>query len=68
MPIHEYRCADCDQSFEELILRRSDEEEVACPACKSRQVSRLISRPAAARSSGAGGSPPAPARGCGPVG
>ncbi len=33
MPIHEYRCADCEKTFEELILRRSDEEEVACPAC-----------------------------------
>ena len=66
MPIHEYAC-ECGKTFEELILRRSDEDELACPACKSRRVSRLMSRPAAARSggSGAAGRPPPS---CGPVG
>ncbi len=67
MPIHEYRCAECEKTFEELILRRSDEEEVACPACKGRHVNRLISRPAASRTSGEAGGAAAP-RNCGPVG
>ncbi|BDG06192.1 FmdB family zinc ribbon protein [Anaeromyxobacter oryzae] len=67
MPIYEYACEGCGKDFEELIVRRADEAEVACPACRSRQVSRRMSRPAATRTgaaSGAGGPPPR----CGPVG
>ena len=66
MPIHEYSCAECQKTFEELILRKSEEEEVACPTCKSRRVNRLISRPAAARSGGGGALASAPS--CGLVG
>ncbi len=66
MPIYEYACAECQKSFEELLVRRSDEADVRCPKCKSRKVDRLMSRPAAARIGGGGASRPAPA--CGPVG
>lgn len=65
MPIYEYACRKCRKSFEELILRKADEAEVRCPACESRRVERLLSRPAATRS---GGGPSASAPGCGPVG
>ena len=65
MPIHEYACEPCDEVFEALILNRGDEERVACPACGSVEVTRLISRPAAARTTG-GGRRPGPS--CGPVG
>jgi len=65
MPIYEYACRACDRVFEELVIRRSDEAEVKCPACKGRRVEKLVSRPAAARSGeGSGASAPA----CGPVG
>ncbi|MEI7705823.1 MAG: zinc ribbon domain-containing protein [Deltaproteobacteria bacterium] len=67
MPIYEYTCKPCDRSFEELILRRSDEDEVRCPRCKGRKVEKRMSRPAAARSGGDGGGAAASA-GCGPVG
>jgi len=67
MPIYEYTCKACDRSFEELVLRRSDEDEVRCPACKGRKVEKRVSRPAAARSGGDGGMA-APSAGCGPVG
>jgi len=63
MPIYEYACAACGKSFEELIVRKSDEAEVACPACKGRRVSRLLSRTAAARGASGGGG-----ASCGPVG
>lgn len=66
MPIYEYACADCGEVSEVLVLRRSDEAEVACKACGSRGVSRQMSRPAAARTGGAGAPSAAPA--CGPVG
>lgn len=65
MPIYEYACP-CGKVFEELILRQSDEAGVACPACQKREVSRQMSRPAAARVGGGGSPSTAPA--CGPVG
>ena len=66
MPIYEYACADCGKSFEEIIVRKSDEAEVACPACKSRQVGRQVSAPAAY--GGGGGGHSHGGGGCGPVG
>jgi putative FmdB family regulatory protein len=65
MPIYEYACA-CGKVFETLIVRTADEADVACPACESRQVSRLLSRTASPRAGGterSGG-----AGGCGPAG
>jgi len=50
MPIYEYRCAECDQTFERLV--RGD-ARVACPACESGKVTRIISLPA--RPAGAAG-------------
>jgi len=66
MPIYEYRCAPCDHVFEELIVRSSDERDVRCPACKGARVAKVMSRPAAARGTGAAAS--APPRACGPIG
>ncbi len=65
MPIYEYACDPCGKVFEQLILRKSDEAEIECPSCGSRTVSRVMSRPAAART---GGSDGGPAPSCGPVG
>ena len=67
MPIYEYACKACERSFEELIMRRSDEADVRCPRCKGKRVEKLVSRPAVARSGGDGGGAAASA-GCGPVG
>jgi putative FmdB family regulatory protein len=64
MPIYEYTCRSCDKAFEALVMRSSDEAEVACPDCKARDVERRISRPAAPPS-GTGARVP---RACGPVG
>jgi putative FmdB family regulatory protein len=66
MPIYEYAC-DCGKVFEELIVRRSDEAGVVCPACRSAAVRRVMSRPAATRGGG-GGDAGRAAPGCGPVG
>ena len=41
MPIYEYRCAGCDERFEELVRR--PEDSVACPECDGAQVTRLLS-------------------------
>jgi putative FmdB family regulatory protein len=68
MPIYEYACQDCGKGFEELIMRRSDEAEVACPKCKSRKVARLISAPAALGGGSGGGGASFGGGSCGPVG
>ncbi len=52
MPIFEYRCAACGETFEALVLRRSDEEEVACARCGASEVERLLSAPALASGGG----------------
>ena len=67
MPIYEFACAPCGKKFEELIIRKSDEGEVKCPACGSPKVARQMSAPAAPRTGGSGGSY-SPAPSCGPVG
>jgi len=41
MPIFEYKCNKCDKSFEALVIG-SDVPE--CPSCKSRDLSRLMSK------------------------
>jgi len=68
MPIYEYACDACGKSFEELIIRRSDEAEVSCPACRGRKISRLMSRSSSLSGGAGGGGGAAPGRACGPVG
>ncbi len=68
MPIFEYACPACDAAFESLIMRKSDEAEVACPGCGSRRVRRLMSSPAAARGGRGGSASGGPPPNCGPIG
>jgi putative FmdB family regulatory protein len=42
MPIYEYRCEDCDNSFEALIGFGHD-NEAQCPSCSSMHLSREMS-------------------------
>ncbi len=55
MPIYEYACRSCGKVFEAFLLRRADEAEVACPDCATREVERVISRPAAVSAGSAAG-------------
>ncbi len=42
MPIYEYHCDDCGESFEKLV-RSSSGAEIQCPKCNSGQVTRKVS-------------------------
>jgi putative FmdB family regulatory protein len=42
MPIYEYRCCGCEETFEALV--RGD-DAVACPHCGSSSLDRLVSGP-----------------------
>ncbi len=44
LPIYEYLCELCGREFQYLILRKGDEENLSCPACKGRSFKRLVSR------------------------
>lgn len=43
MPIYEFKCLQCDESFEELVRCRSDQPappKVQCPRCGSLETER----------------------------
>ena len=54
MPIYEYRCVDCEVSFEALV-RPGHLDDAECPHCNGHQLSREMST-FAARSNGNGAS------------
>jgi putative FmdB family regulatory protein len=41
MPIYEYKCRQCGNQFEQLVLRSTI--TVACPACQQQDLEQLIS-------------------------
>ncbi|MFN2225565.1 MAG: FmdB family zinc ribbon protein [Anaerolineae bacterium] len=54
MPIYEYRCQECGQRFEKLVMSIDREpEDLACPACGGGEVQRLISRVSVSSGEGA---------------
>ena len=67
MPIFEFRCLDCEESFEILVL--NSEEAIKCAACQSKNLEKQFS-PFGIKSEGEV-SPPSHAGGgcgCSPVG
>ena len=52
MPIYEYLCSGCSESFEELVSA-STEADVRCPSCGDAAVTRLLSSFATSRPEGA---------------
>jgi putative FmdB family regulatory protein len=43
MPIFEFTCEDCGETFEELVRSAGNTGEVTCPACQGKRVTKLIS-------------------------
>ncbi len=53
MPVYEYECQGCGESFDVLVRSMHQEpREVACPACAGTEVRRLISAPVVHSSGG----------------
>jgi len=44
VPIYEYHCLACGEEFEKLVYGPSPRTQMACPACTSDDVSRVLSR------------------------
>jgi putative FmdB family regulatory protein len=53
MPLFEYRCKDCGEKFETLVL--SSSEEIECPKCGSKKTEKQMSMFASAGVNGSGG-------------
>jgi putative FmdB family regulatory protein len=53
MPVYQYRCDDCGESFERLFISPEDRPaEIPCPTCESTAVHRVFSAPTVHTSSG----------------
>jgi putative FmdB family regulatory protein len=44
MPIYEYRCKDCGKISEFLLIRTEDASTIECKRCKSKKLSRILSK------------------------
>jgi putative FmdB family regulatory protein len=43
MPIYEYRCKQCNHTFEDLVQANQTNRSVVCPECENHDVMRLLS-------------------------
>jgi putative FmdB family regulatory protein len=43
MPLYEYKCADCEISFDALRAMSDADAPIACPKCGSEDTGRMIS-------------------------
>jgi putative FmdB family regulatory protein len=43
MPIYEYRCPHCGETFEKLVPMGTDAKQVECPCCGQKGVDKKVS-------------------------
>ena len=66
MPMYDYRCKNCDEVFEELVLSSTvPDEDVKCPKCGKNKSERLLSAPMIATGGSSTHVSPSPSSGCG---
>jgi len=44
MPMYEYRCGKCEETFTVMQRMGAGAEGLKCPACNSKKLTKLISR------------------------
>jgi putative FmdB family regulatory protein len=54
MPIFEYQCRECGETFEVVVLSQEDEREISCPHCGKARPERRLSGFATCASPGGG--------------
>ena len=68
MPIFEFRCVECGDTFERLFIKSDERVEIACPKCNSGSLERVVSRTNYAMGAGPGGNTPKiTTKSCGPA-
>jgi putative FmdB family regulatory protein len=55
MPIYEFKCLECGEYFEFLVMKTEETVEMACPKCKAENFERILSGTNYAMGEGAGG-------------
>lgn len=55
MPIYEFKCLDCNETFEKLFLKSDEEIDLSCPECTSKSFVRVVSGSNYAMGAGPGG-------------
>jgi putative FmdB family regulatory protein len=55
MPIYEFKCLDCAEVFELLVMGDDDTVEMRCPKCESESFDRVLSRTTHFMGTGVGG-------------
>jgi putative FmdB family regulatory protein len=63
MPMYEYRCEECGQSYEQLRRMSEADINLECPYCGSEEVERQVSACAIGGASKGGGCGPSSSRG-----
>ncbi len=43
MPIYEFKCLKCNNTYEKLFFNSDEEVDLSCPECKSQSVERIVS-------------------------
>lgn len=54
MPIYEFKCLDCEEYIELLVMNSDEQVELKCPQCNSRELERILSTTSYAMGSGKG--------------
>lgn len=44
MPIYEFKCSECEEFFEVIVMGSKEKEMTGCPKCKSNQFERIVSK------------------------
>ncbi len=63
MPIYEFKCLECEEFFEILVMGGDKDDEVKCPKCEKQSFERVISTTSYTMSSSGGGSSHRPSGG-----
>jgi putative FmdB family regulatory protein len=56
MPIYEFKCSNCNELFELLLINKDEEIELKCPHCKSEEFERVLSTASHSMGNRSGGS------------
>jgi putative FmdB family regulatory protein len=43
MPIYEFKCMQCQEFIEILLMNKDEEIEIKCPKCNARDLERVLS-------------------------
>ncbi len=57
MPIFEFKCLDCDEYLEILVMNKDEEMEMVCSHCGSGNLERILSTTNHTVSGGSSGQP-----------